>query len=188
MRNGYVQRWPSYGRYNIDDISLLRKGSYLLFRSYQVLSSFHIHDFFIWWSQTKFFSSVFSIDLYVTATWNERSSLLNSDYMEKYFIFIFNYYTYLTIFNLFYTISLKTNRTWCFSSGTFYFPRGWIIRPPALVLWRGRTPDLILLVFFLWSYVKDTVYFSDCPAVTVMEQLVKCVFALITPTIVRNAT
>lgn len=67
------------------------------------------------------------------------------------------------------------------------FPRGWIGRGGP-VLWPARSPDLTPLDFFLWGYVKDRVYFSDCPTVAEMEQRVRSVFASITPTMVRNAT
>lgn len=38
------------------------------------------------------------------------------------------------------------------------------------VPWPARSPDLIPLDSFLWGYVKDRLYFSDCPPVEEMEQ------------------
>lgn len=67
------------------------------------------------------------------------------------------------------------------------FPGGWIGRAGP-VPWPARSPDITPLDFFLWGFVKNQVYFTDCHTVEDMEQRVRSVFATITPTMVRNAT
>ncbi|KAJ4429411.1 hypothetical protein ANN_21569 [Periplaneta americana] len=48
------------------------------------------------------------------------------------------------------------------------FPEGGLVE--ALISWPARNPDLNLLDFFLWSYIKNNVYSENVPNLVVLKE------------------
>ena len=65
------------------------------------------------------------------------------------------------------------------------FPNRWIGRDGP-TLWPPRSPDITLLDFFLWRYVKNKVYSTPVPDISNLRARITDAFATITEDIVEN--
>lgn len=55
------------------------------------------------------------------------------------------------------------------------------------VRWPARSPDLTVLDFFIWGYVKEKVYYAAAPAtLEILEERILRAFRSITPQMLRN--
>ena len=71
----------------------------------------------------------------------------------------------------------------CFLAATF--PNRWIGRDGPTP-WPPRSPDIILLDFFLWGYVKDKVFSTPVPDITNLKARITDAFATITEDVLEN--
>jgi len=65
------------------------------------------------------------------------------------------------------------------------FPNRWIGRDGPTT-WPPRSPDITLLDFFLWGYVKDKVFSTPVPDITNLKARITDVFATITEDMLEN--
>ena len=66
------------------------------------------------------------------------------------------------------------------------FGRQWIGLGSQTQEWPPRSPDLTLLDFFLWGYVKEKVYKTEPTTIENMQQRIRNVFRSITPTVLNR--
>jgi len=52
--------------------------------------------------------------------------------------------------------------------------------------WPPRSPDITLLDFFLWGYVKDKVFSTPVPGITNLKAIITYAFATITEHMLQN--
>jgi hypothetical protein len=98
------------------------------------------------------------------------------------------------------TVDLQTrNRMWFMQDGApahrardvkdylnNVFGRQWIGLGSQTQEWPPRSPDLTLLDFFLWGYVKEKVYKTEPTTIENMQQRIRNVFRSITPTVLNR--
>jgi len=65
------------------------------------------------------------------------------------------------------------------------FPNRWIGRDDPTP-WPPRLPDIALLDFFLWGYVKDKVFSTPVPDITNLKARITDAFATITEHMLEN--
>jgi len=65
------------------------------------------------------------------------------------------------------------------------FPNRWIGRDGPTP-WPPRSPDITLLDFFLWRYVKDKVFSTPVPDITNLKARITDAFATVTEDMLEN--